>query len=77
MQCEHLIIELRKGFFHELGIAFQRQEDYLLFPYRKDNEIALYTLKLLERNINIVRIEERKHSLEDIFLGLTGKAASL
>lgn len=63
--------------FHELGIAFQRQEDYLLFPYRKDNEIALYTLKLLERNINIVRIEERKHSLEDIFLGLTGKAASL
>ena len=61
----------------ELGISFQIQDGYLLLPKLNDNRIALCVQKLIERNVNVVRVEERKHSLEDIFLELTGKAGSL
>lgn len=59
------------------GVSCQAQEDYILLPRLSDNELAGYIYRLLERNIGVVRIEERRKSLEDIFLELTGTAVSL
>ncbi len=61
----------------ELGVSCCLQEDYLLLPRLSDNEIAEHIHRLLEGNIGVVRIEERRRSLEDIFLELTGTAVSL
>lgn len=61
----------------EMGLSFQIQDGYLLLPKLNDNQIALCVQKLVERDVNVVRVESRKHSLEDIFLELTGKAGSL
>ena len=42
------------------------------------DEIAAQLTRLLgSRNLGVIRLEERQKSLEDIFLELTGKAASL
>ena len=44
----------------------------------QQNEIAAQLTRLLgSRNLGVIRLEERQKSLEDIFLELTGKAASL
>jgi ABC-2 type transport system ATP-binding protein len=59
------------------GITCQAEEGYLLLPDLSDPELAHYFLQLSEREIGVVRIEERKKTLEDIFLELTGTAVSL
>jgi ABC-type multidrug transport system ATPase subunit len=59
------------------GVSCQVQEDYLLLHRLSDNELAGHIYRLAERNIGVVRIEERRKSLEDIFLELTGTAVSL
>ncbi|MCQ1528291.1 ABC transporter ATP-binding protein [Lutispora saccharofermentans] len=59
------------------GISCRVQEDYLLLHRLPDNELAGYIYRLFERNIGVVRIEERHKSLEDIFLELTGTGVSL
>jgi len=48
-----------------------------LLPKLSDNELAGYIFRLLERKIGVVRIEERRKSLEDIFIELTGTGVSL
>lgn len=59
-------------------IPCKRQEDYLLLPFLSDLDTAELIRFLAAQSINVFRIEERKKSLEDIFLQLTGgKAASL
>lgn len=61
----------------EQGISCNVQEDYLLLPKLADNELARYISQLFYRHIGVVRIEERRKTLEDIFLELTGTAVSL
>jgi ABC-2 type transport system ATP-binding protein len=61
----------------EQGISCLTQENHLLLPRLSDNELAAHIAGLYERNIGVVRIEERSKSLEDIFLELTGTAVSL
>ncbi|MFA7078225.1 MAG: DUF4162 domain-containing protein [Syntrophomonas sp.] len=63
--------------FGEQGVSCRRQDDYLLLPKLSDNELAGYIFRLLERKIGVVRIEERRKSLEDIFIELTGTGVSL
>ena len=59
------------------GVSCQIQENYILLPQLADNELASQIYRLFERSIGVVRIEERRKSLEDIFLELTGTAVSL
>ena len=66
-----------KKALHELGLSFQIQDGYILLPKLNDNQVALCVQKLVERNANVIRVESRKHSLEDIFLELTGKEETL
>ncbi|AEG59121.1 ABC transporter ATP-binding protein [Desulforamulus ruminis] len=61
----------------EQGIGVEMQQNYLLLPELDDPELARHTMRLFERNVQIVRIEQREKSLEDIFLELTGRAVSL
>ncbi|WP_347487866.1 ATP-binding cassette domain-containing protein [Desulfoscipio sp. XC116] len=58
-------------------VSCRIQEDYLLLPKLSDNELAGHIHRLFARNIGVVRIEERRKTLEDIFLELTGTAVSL
>lgn len=59
------------------GVSCERQEDFLLIPNFADQELARIVSLLWERQLGVVRIEERSKSLEDIFLELTGTAVSL
>ncbi|MHC1748585.1 MAG: ABC transporter ATP-binding protein [Cellulosilyticaceae bacterium] len=53
------------------------EDDFIILPDLDDFEVAKYNALLMQNNIGIVRIEERKRTLEDIFLELTGMAVSL
>lgn len=59
------------------GISCQEAEDYLMLPDLADSDLVNYIFQLFNEHIGIVRIEERRKSLEDIFLELTGTAVSL
>lgn len=61
----------------EQGVSCRIQEDYLLLPRLSDDELAGHISRLFERSIGVVRIEERRKSLEDIFLKLTETAVNL
>lgn len=61
----------------EQGVSCRTQDGYLLLSKLADNELAGYISLLFDRHIGVVRIEERRESLEDIFLELTGTAVSL
>lgn len=66
--------------FHILSdkkIPCKFSEGTLLLPELCDEETAQAVKLLFEKNIGVVRIEERRKSLEDIFLELTGTAVSL
>lgn len=62
---------------HEQGVSCRIQGDYLLLPGLSDSELTGHISRLCARNVGVVRIEERRKSLEDIFLELTGTAVSL
>ena len=51
--------------------------EFLRIPLLEDGDTARLTALLAQRQIGLLRLEERQKSLEDIFLELTGKAASL
>lgn len=61
----------------EKQISCSVQEDYLLLPRLGDEQVARSVTLLAERGIGVVRVEERRKSLEDLFLELTGTAVSL
>lgn len=61
----------------EQGVSCRTQDDYLLLSKLADSELAGYISLLFDKHIGVVRIEERRESLEDIFLELTGTAVSL
>jgi ABC-2 type transport system ATP-binding protein len=53
------------------------QGKQLVFDYLRDEEVSRMNKVLVEHDIPVIRIEEHKKSLEDIFLDLTGKERSL
>lgn len=61
----------------EQGVACKEEEGYLLFPALPDERLAALVMRLAARGIGVTRVEERKKSLEDLFLELTGTGASL
>lgn len=60
-----------------MGVQCEAKEEFLLLPNLADEQLAHLTHTLSDQAIGVVRIEERRKSLEDIFLELTGTAVSL
>lgn len=61
----------------EQSVPCEEENGYLILPILSDEVAAQLTAFLAGNRLGIVRLEERQKSLEDIFLDLTGKAASL
>lgn len=53
------------------------EDGYLVLPLLNDDTTAALAELLVTNSIGVLRLEERQKSLEDIFLELTGKGASL
>lgn len=53
------------------------EDGYLVLPLMNDDTTAALAELLVTNSIGVLRLEERQKSLEDIFLELTGKGASL
>ena len=66
-----------KSLLDQQGLRCTEAEGYLILPILSDETAARLTRFLVENRLGILRLEERQKSLEDIFLELTGKAASL
>ena len=66
-----------RAVLQEKSVPCQEEEGYLILPILSDEIAAQLTRLLGSRNLGVIRLEERQKSLEDIFLELTGKAASL
>lgn len=66
-----------RAILQEKSVPCQEEEGYLILPILSDEIAAQLTRLLGSRNLGVIRLEERQKSLEDIFLELTGKAASL
>ena len=61
----------------ESRIPCTLEEGYLILPLLTDADAAKLSRFLAAHRVDLLRMEERQKSLEDIFLELTGKAASL
>lgn len=61
----------------EQSVPCEEENGYLILPILSDEVAAKLTRFLADSRLGVVRLEERQKSLEDIFLDLTGKAASL
>ena len=66
-----------RAVLQERSVPCQEEEGYLILPILSDELAAQLTRLLAERHLGVIRLEERQKTLEDIFLELTGKAASL
>ena len=66
-----------RAVLQERSVPCQEEEGYLILPILSDELAAQLTRLLAERHLGVIRLEERQKSLEDIFLELTGEAASL
>ena len=66
-----------RAILQEKSVSCREEEGYLILPILTDELTAQLTRLLAERRLGVIRLEERQRSLEDIFLELTGKAASL
>ena len=66
-----------RAILQEKSVSCQEEDGYLILPILSDELAAQLTRLLAERRLGVIRLEERQKSLEDIFLELTGKAASL
>ena len=65
-----------RAVLQERSVPCQEEEGYLILPILSDELAAQLTRLLAERHLGVIRLEERQKSLEDIFLELTGQAAS-
>ncbi|AZK47303.1 ABC transporter ATP-binding protein [Paenibacillus lentus] len=59
------------------GFMAESKKDRFFFNYMSDSQVAHINKLLVDHGIEVIRIEENKMSLEDIFLELTGKERSL
>ena len=66
-----------RAILQEKSVPCQEEEGYLILPILSDELAGQFTRLLGARNLGVIRLEERQKRLEDIFLELTGKAASL
>ena len=66
-----------RAILQEKSVPCQEEGGYLILPILSDEIAAQLTRLLGTRNLGVIRLEERQKRLEDIFLELTGKAASL
>ena len=66
-----------RAVLQEKSVSCQEEDGYLILPILSDELAAQLTRLLAERRLGVIRLEERQKSLEDIFLEMTGKAASL
>ena len=62
---------------HQNRVPCAQEEDYILLPRLDDPDAAKLIRYLIGHGVDVLRLEERQKSLEDIFLELTGKAVSL
>ena len=69
--------KLACGLLTERAVPCHEEEGWLILPLLNDEAAARLIRFLTENRLGVVRLEERQKSLEDIFLELTGKAASL
>ena len=68
---------MARAILQEKSMPCQEEEGYLILPILSDEIAGQLTRLLGARGLGVIRMEERQKSLEDIFLELTGKAASL
>ena len=61
----------------EKSVPCQEEDGHIILPILSDEIAAQLTCLLAGQRLGVIRLEERQRSLEDIFLELTGKAASL
>ena len=73
----HGVDAMRDALLAQREIRCTEEEGYLILPILSDEMAAQLTRLLAQRHLGVIRLEERQKSLEDIFLELTGKAASL
>ena len=66
-----------RGLLLQKGVRCTEEGGILVLPVLPDEQTAQLTQFLGQQRLGILRLEERQKSLEDIFLELTGKAASL
>ena len=66
-----------RSLLEKQGLGCTEEEGHLILPLLPDHQVAALNCALAGQQLGILRLEERKKSLEDIFLELTGKAASL
>lgn len=69
--------EAAKGVFQKHGIMCREEGAFLLLPELSDRELSAHIFHLFHETIGVVRLEERKKTLEEIFIELTGTAVSL
>lgn len=68
---------LAQDLLREKSISCPEEDGYLILPLLSDELTAQLTRYLAGNRLGLTRLEERQKRLEDIFLKLTGKAASL
>ncbi len=66
-----------RAVLREESVACREEAGYLLLPILSDGQAGQLTRLLGAQGLGVIRLEERQKSLEEIFLELTGKAASL
>lgn len=60
-----------------VGCPSERTERGILFEHQSDDNVAAVVKFLVEQGIRVYRVMEKKASLEDVFLQLTGGEGSL
>ena len=66
-----------RDLLQEKSVPCEEEDGFLVLPVLPDENAAEMSGYLLSHRIGIVRLEEQRKSLEDIFLELTGREASL
>lgn len=62
---------------HGVPVQYSPDRRTLLLPDMGNESTAGYIAYLVQNNVGILRVEEKESSLEEIFLSLTGRRASL
>lgn len=69
--------KLAQELLFQKGYSPTQHGDFLVFENLTDEQVARANRSLIAGNIDVLRIEEHKKNLENIFLDITGKERSL